>query len=142
VTESGSPCGRPLPVPTDETAPFWAGARAGRLMIQHCRHCDRHQHYPRPFCIMCLSEAVEWVEACGRGTVYTFTINHRAPDPALRALLPYAVAVVDLAEGVRIIANVVDSDLSRLAIGAAVEATFERLTDEITLPQFRLVDEG
>ncbi len=129
---------RPLPQPTPETQSYWDAAREGRLLIQRCKGCGKHQFYPRAFCVRCLSEDVDFVQARGEGTIYTYTINHRAANEAMQTSLPYAVAVVELAEGVRLMANIVESDLAAIRIGAAVEVNFERVGESISLPQFRL----
>jgi len=129
---------RPLPAPTAETKPYWDMAREHKLGLPRCRSCGLSHFYPRPFCPHCGARELEWIETAGTGTVYTFTINRRAANPAMKERLPYAVAVVELAEGPRVLTNIVDSDLEQLAIGAAVEVVFERVSDEITLPQFRL----
>lgn len=132
------PLSRPLPLATADTEPYWAAAREQRLVIQHCRSCGHYQFYPRAFCTHCLSEDIEWAPACGQGHIYTFTICRIAPSPAFQAALPYAVAVVELQEGVRLLTNIVDSDISRISVGAAVTVCFERIDDDCTLPQFRL----
>lgn len=138
ATDSAPP--RPRPQPTAETRAYWEGARNGRLMIQRCADCGRHQFYPRPFCTTCLTERVDWVEAGGRGHVVTFTICRIAAHPALKP--PYAVALVELDEGVRLLANLVDCALDAIRCDARVQVRFERLDDEITLPQFTLVEEA
>lgn len=107
-------------------------------MLQRCPACSRFQFYPRPFCVKCLRADPEWVQASGRGTIYTYTVNHRPAHPSMKDRVPYAVAVVDLTEGVRLMANVIEGDLSRLAVGAPVSVIFEKISEEITLPQFRL----
>ncbi|MCC6474427.1 MAG: hypothetical protein IT514_11840, partial [Burkholderiales bacterium] len=70
---------RPLPSPTPETRPFWDAARAGRLALPWCAACGRAHFYPRSFCPHCGGRVLRWHDASGRGTVYTFTVNHRAP---------------------------------------------------------------
>src|SRR5262249_35098239 len=65
---------RPAPEITGHAAPFWAAARDGRLVIQHCPACGHYQHYPRPWCTNCLHETPEFVESRGEGTIYTFTV--------------------------------------------------------------------
>lgn len=129
---------RPLPLPTDITQPYWDAAVAHRLVIQECQTCKARQFYPRGFCTACLSDSLQWIECSGRGTVYSYTINHRAPNAFMKQKLPYAVAAIDLEEGVRLIMNIVDSSLDQLAIGAPVTVVFEKASDEITLPQCRL----
>ena len=131
----------PQPVPTAETAHYWRAAHEGRLEIQHCRDCARHQFYPRAFCTRCLSDQIEWVRASGRGRIYTYTVCHVAGHPAFEARVPYAIGMVELDEGVRMLAGIVDSDLARLAVGARVQVCFERISDEIALPMFRLADD-
>ncbi|MDM9561972.1 Zn-ribbon domain-containing OB-fold protein [Bordetella petrii] len=129
---------RPVPQPTDVTRPYWEAAAAGRLVIQECRACGARQFYPRGFCVACLSDELHWLPCSGKGTVYTYTINHRAPNAHMKERLPYIVAAIDLDEGTRMIANIVDSPPQAVAIGARVEVVFEALADGMVLPQFRV----
>ena len=103
MTERTEVSGDPL------TAPFWAAAASGRLLVQRCAGCGGHQLYPRPFCIGCQSDDVEWVPAAGTGTVYTMTTVHMEVGPDLEP--PYVVAVVELDEGPRLLTNLLDRDL-------------------------------
>ena len=130
----------PLPIPTAETAPYWRAALEGRLEIQYCRGCARHQFYPRPFCTRCLSDQIEWVSASGHGRIYTYTVCHVAAHPAFESRVPYAIGMVELDEGVRLLAGIVEADLDRLTVGAAVRVCFGRISDDIALPMFRLAD--
>lgn len=109
-------------------------------MVQRCAHCSRHQFYPRAFCTSCLSDELQWVQASGRGTIYTFTICRIAPSPAFQGDLPYATAIVELEEGVRLLTNIVESDIARIAIGAEVSVCFQPVGDDMYLPQFKLVE--
>jgi uncharacterized OB-fold protein len=129
---------RPLPQPTQLTEPYWMAACEGRLVVQCCEACGYRQFFPRPFCLTCESGQIDWQTVSGYGTVYTFTINYRAPNPFMKERLPYAVAVVDLDEGVRMMANIVNSDLAAIVIGKRVKVVFETVSDEIKLPQFEL----
>ncbi len=129
---------RPLPQPTELTQPYWSAANENRLVMQCCDACGRWQCYPRPFCVHCESDRIRWKDVSGRGTIYTFTINYRAPNPFMKARLPYVVAVVELDEGVRMMANIVNADLADVAIGKRVRVAFERVTEDIALPQFEL----
>ena len=135
-----APAPRPLPAPTDLTAPYWAAARRGQLVIQRCAHCQRHQFYPRSFCMHCMGETLDWLQAAGLGRIYTFTVNRRGANACMAGRTPYAVAIVELEEGVRLMANIVDSRLEDIAIGKPVKVVFEAASDDITLPQFRLAD--
>ena len=128
----------PQPIPTAETAHYWQCALEGRLKIQYCPACARHQFYPRRFCTQCLSDQIEWVQASGRGRVYTYTVCHVAAHPAFESRVPYAIGMIELDEGVRMLAGIVGSDFEHLAIGAPVEVCFESISDEIALPMFRL----
>ena len=110
----------PQPIPTAETAHYWESALEGRLKIQYCNACDRHQFYPRRFCTQCLSDGIEWVQASGRGRIYTYTVCRVAAHPAYESRVPYAIGMIELDEGVRMLAGIIVSDLERLAIGSAI----------------------
>ena len=131
---------RPLPQATIETTPYWVAARAGKLLIQRCSTCNHTQFYPRAICTSCLSHEIGWIEASGRGSIYTYTICRIAAHPTFESRLPYTVAMIDLDEGVRMLANIVDVDVERIAASARVVACFERIDDTCTLPQFKLSD--
>ncbi len=90
-------------------------------------------------CPHCFSENIEWVEASGKGTLYSFTVvESNAPSPFIQDL-PFVIAVVILEEGVRMLSNVVDCNFDELQCDQAVEVTFKKRNDEFTLPQFRPV---
>jgi len=129
---------RPLPSPTPETRPFWDAAREGRLALPWCAACGRAHFYPRPFCPHCGGRALHWRDASGRGTVYTFTVNYRAAHEHFKSRLPYVVAAVDLEEGVRLLANLVECVPAAVRIGARVQLCLEQAGEGIVLPQFRL----
>ncbi|MEX2158673.1 MAG: Zn-ribbon domain-containing OB-fold protein [Dehalococcoidia bacterium] len=130
-----------LPLVDTESEPFWQAAREGRFLIMHCRSCDLPYFYPRRYCPRCWSDETEWREASGRGTVYTYSVVHQNPAPPFRDWCPYAVVIVDLEEGVRVMGNWDRAtDLDAIAVGLAVELTFESMNDEISLPRFRPVE--
>ncbi len=131
---------RPAPVATEATRPFWEATRLHRLVIQHCTGCQRPQFYPRVFCRHCMCDALEWRDCTGRGRIYTFTINHRAANAHMADKLPYAVAMVTLDEGVRMMGNVI-GNLGALRIDAPVVVRFLDMDEHHSLPQFELVDE-
>lgn len=126
-----------LPQPDLETQPFWDAARDGRLLIKRCNACTKTYFYPRPFCPHCWSEDVEWVEASGQATLYTWSVVYRNDLPPFPDRVPYVAAVVDLAEGPRMMTNVVECDFDALEVGMALEAVFHPTSDEITIVQFR-----
>jgi uncharacterized protein len=126
-----------LPTPDAETQPWWDAAREGRLLIKRCSSCGRPHFYPRPFCPHCWSTAVEWEEASGRATLYTFSIVRRNDLPPFNERVPYVAAVVDLAEGVRMMTNVVECELDDVEIGMPLEVVFQPISDDVTIPVFR-----
>jgi hypothetical protein len=127
---------RPRPAPTPETKHFWDGARAGELLLQRCRACARAYFPPRPFCPRCASRDVEILRASGRATLYSYVIHER-PVPGFTP--PYAIAVVALEEGPRMMTNLIDvaQTPEALVLDMPLEVAFERLDDEISLPVFR-----
>jgi uncharacterized OB-fold protein len=139
VTAMTSPAKRRFDLPTvePETQPFWDAAREGKLLIRRCGSCTRAHSYPRPFCPHCWSEDVPWEEASGRATLYTYSTVFLTDLPPFNERVPYVAAVVDLAEGPRMMTGVVDADPSQLHIGMPLEVTFLPLDDELTAPWFR-----
>lgn len=130
---------RPLPKPTEYTRPYWESAKQNKLVIQKCSSCESLQFYPRPYCISCLSDEMDWVEVSGRGTIYTYTINHRSPNSYMQDKVPYVVAIIELEEGIRMMANIIDSVLDKVEIGAHVHVVFENINEDITIPQFKII---
>lgn len=128
----------PAPVANADSAPYWAGAREGKLLLQRCGDCGTLRFFPRYLCTACGSDRTEWAEASGRGTVHSFTIVHRAAFPEFQARTPYVVALIDLEEGPRMMTNIVGEDALEVAIGDAVVVAFEaRGTEGAKVPQFR-----
>jgi uncharacterized OB-fold protein len=129
---------RPAPRPDPESAPYWAASVEGRLVVQKCTSCGHHQLYARAHCLECRSP-IEWVDASGRGTIYSYTVIRQNFSRAFKHLLPYVVALVDLDEGPRLMTNVVGCDPDDVQIGAAVQVRFEPVSEEAALPQFELL---
>jgi uncharacterized OB-fold protein len=129
---------KPLPRVNQDSAPYWQAASEGRLILRHCNTCGKRHFYPRIICPFCHSTELDWVEATGRGTIYSATACYRAPDQAFRADLPYLIALIDLEEGVRMMANVTHCPPEDARIGAPVQAWFEPAADEIGIPKFKL----
>jgi len=128
---------RPLPELTAEMAPFWEAARRHELVAQRCRGCGAHRWPARDLCSRCLSREAEWVAVAGRGVLFSYAVMHQVYHPWFADQVPYAIAVVELAEGVRLVSNLVDCPLDRIRIGMPVEVVFEDVTAEVTLPKFR-----
>lgn len=128
---------KPLPVVDPESAPYWAALKERRLILKRCRDCGRHHFYPRALCPHCHSDALEWSDARGTGSIYSYTVARRPAGPAFKADAPYVVAVVELDEGARMMTNIVTEDVESVRIGQRVSVAFEAVTDEITLPKFK-----
>jgi hypothetical protein len=79
---------KPLPVIDGESRPYWDALKQHRLTLKRCHDCGKHHFYPRVLCPHCHSDAVEWVDACGTGTIYSFTIARRPAGPAFKADTP------------------------------------------------------
>jgi len=126
---------RPAPDVGPEAAAFWAATREHRLVVQHCPHCDRLQHFPRAYCTTCLADDLDVVEVSGHGTVYAATVVRRPPGPAFADLVPYVYALIDLDEGMRMASGVVGCDPDTVRIGDRVHAVFEDL-DDVTVVLF------
>jgi uncharacterized OB-fold protein len=126
---------RPAPTPDADSAPYWAAAHEGRLVVQRCTTCGHTQLYPRDRCLVCRGP-VEWVEASGRGTVYSFTVIRQNYSRPFRDWIPYVVALVDLEEGPRVMTNIVECEPDAVRIGMAVRARFEPVSDEAGIALF------
>jgi uncharacterized OB-fold protein len=128
---------RALPAPDNAALHYWQSAADGKLVLQRCVDCGAFQFYPRALCATCAGET-EWVDASGRGTLYTFTIIRQNRSEAFVRLSPYAVGIVELEEGVRMMSNIVECDLDRLEVGMALEAILLlKAADDVGLPFWR-----
>jgi uncharacterized OB-fold protein len=125
-----------VPVPTPETQPFWDGCAAGELRIQRCADCSAPYFYPRPVCPACGSTRVEWFTASGRARLYSYVINHR-PARGFEDDAPYAIAVVQLAEGPRMMTNLtgIPATPDDLILDMPLRVVFEQ-RGEVSLPMF------
>ena len=140
----GAPDRQPPPTSAD-TAFFWDGAAAGELRIRRCADCGTLRHPPGPRCPACRSAAADHVTASGEGTVHSYTVHHHPPVPGRTA--PFAVALVDLPEGVRVVGGVTGADPADVHVGMAVRADFARggaepprwrPADQVPLPALEL----
>jgi hypothetical protein len=120
---------------------FFTEAREGRLSFQVCDDCGTRIAYPHVVCPNCLSDRLSRQASVGRGTVYSFTTLHRAGNPAMGSRVPYTIVLVELDEGVRVLADLADDAGEPVPrIGMSVEVFFEELTDELSIPRFRAVE--
>ncbi|MFI6639437.1 Zn-ribbon domain-containing OB-fold protein [Streptomyces sp. NPDC050504] len=123
------------------TRTYWEAAAGGELLIRRCRACGRAHHYPREFCPRCWSEEVEWERASGRAVLYTWSVVHRNDLPPFGGRVPYVAAVVDLAEGPRMMTEVVGVAEEELEIGMELRVEF-RAEEGMTVPVFTKTAEG
>lgn len=128
---------KPLPTPDADTAAFWKGLNEGKLLLQHCLDCAHVQYYQQGMCRRCGGERLEHRPASGRGKVHSFSVVHRAPGPAFKRDVPYAVLLVELEEGPRMISSLAGADPESVTFDMPVELACEKASDEITLPRFR-----
>jgi uncharacterized OB-fold protein len=125
-----------IPAVTELTRPYWESARAGRLVTQQCRSCGRSWHPPLPACPHCHGTGIGWREVSGQGTVYTYTVVRHATHAALADRVPYVVAIVELAEGPRIVTGITGCDPRDVRTGMPVRVRFTAVTSDVTLPYF------
>ncbi len=127
---------RIIPKPTPETQHYWDGAKQGELRLQQCNSCNNTYFPPRAFCPECGSRDVKVTKASGKGRLYSYIINH-LPSPGFDG--PFAVAIVELEEGPRLMSNILECEQTpeALELDMPLEVTFEKLSDDITLPQFK-----
>ncbi len=132
---------KPLPAIDELTKPFWQAAVQHQLVVQCCQECNYFNHPPRPLCDACLSQRLEFVPVSGRGAVYSYTVMHQPNIAGFEKEVPYINVLVELDEQPRLfmVSYLPISEREKLRIGGRVEVTFEKIDDEITLPQFRLV---
>ena len=131
---------KPLPTPSEISQPFWDAAKEHRLVFQRCRLCGTAVFYPRDVCPgpECFGiGTLDWVEATGKGRIYSFTINYQAPHPAFADDVPYVLAIIEMDEGWRMDSNVINIDPKDVRIGMPVEVSWDDVTPEISLPKFQ-----
>ncbi|HMN51641.1 MAG TPA: Zn-ribbon domain-containing OB-fold protein [Xanthobacteraceae bacterium] len=120
------------------TDPFWQAAQKRELVIQYCKDSGKFQHYPRPVSIYTGKRNLEWRKVSGKGTIYAHT-TIRIPGPGLDGRLPLPVATVELDEGVRMIANIIETDAADIKVGAKVEVAWDKITEDFVYPAFKVV---
>jgi uncharacterized protein len=125
--------------PTDRSPysdPFWAGLARQVFVVQQCRSCGHITHPPGPVCTNCLSPDLDNTELPGTGTVYSYTVTHRAMHPEFEADVPYVLAYVRLDDGPMIVSWLREVDIATDLIDLRVRATFERIDDHTVLHRF------
>ena len=139
--QAGPDLGQPMrPVISADTAFFWAGTAAGELRIQSCGDCGALRHPPGPMCMQCGSPNPRYVVAAGTGEVFSYVVHHHPPVPGKR--LPIVIALVELTEGVRVLAEMTGVEPGQVEIGLPVEVDFIKVDDVLTLPGWRPARSG
>jgi len=131
---------KPLPAVDDLSQPFWEAAKQHKLVVQRCQECSYFNHPPRLACDACQSQQLQFEPVSGQGTIYTFTVMHQPNIAGFEDQIPYINILVELEEQplLFMVSNLLDSEKDKVRNGGQVEAYFEDVNDEITLPQFRL----
>ncbi|MCY3636135.1 MAG: OB-fold domain-containing protein [bacterium] len=127
--------------PDPHTRPFWDAARQHRLVCQRCTRCGMDRHPPLPICPWCQSPDFTWRSFGEEGTIFTYTIAHHPFADYMRAVVPYALAVVEFddAPGVRMVLLVVDSDLEDVQIGRSVQIAWDDIDAATTVPRASII---
>jgi uncharacterized protein len=118
------------PVITTETKAFYDAAREGRFTVPFCTECNKAHWYPRAICPFCSGEKIEWRNATGKGTVYTFSVMRRVKEP-------YVIAHVTLEEGPTMLTNIVECDADKVTIGQPVTVVFQETDNGTPAPMFK-----
>lgn len=124
-----------VPEVTPLTAPYWEGAREGKLMLQRCLECAKTWHPPQSVCPGCQSRSIEWYPSSGEGVVYSYTVVHHPTHAAYVGREPYLVALIELTEGLRVVANVRGCAIDEVEVGLPVHLIIEEVAGS-PLPQF------
>jgi hypothetical protein len=130
---------KPIPVSSDESRPYWAGMKEHKLMMPRCDDCGKAWFPPTQFCTHCSSRNWKWSQMSGRGKVFSYVVYHRVYHPGFAGEVPYAVAVIALEEGPRMLSNVTGIAVEDITCDMPVEIVFDDITDEATIPKFRPV---
>ena len=128
---------KPLPLATPTSAPFWNGLKDGVVRLQRCGTCQSWVFYPRNRCPVCLSDALQWRDVSGRGTLYTYTIARQPTSPHFADEVPQLLAVVELDEGVRVTTTLVNIAPDAIKIGMRVKPYFDHISDDVTLLRYQ-----
>jgi uncharacterized OB-fold protein len=109
---------------------YFDAAAEGKLMLKKCGDCNEVHHYPRALCPFCFSDKVSWLQAKGTGEIYTYSVTRRGGP------VPYCIAYVTLDEGVKMMTNIVDTDLDTIKIGQKVKVVFKKSENGTSIPMF------
>lgn len=128
---------KPIPVPSAEAQPYWDGLRDRKLLMPRCDACGKYWFPPSLLCPHCNATKWAWSSTSGRGRIFSYVVYHRVYHPGFANEVPYAVAVIELDEGPRMISNVIGIAPDKLACDMRVEVVYQPITETITLPKFK-----
>jgi uncharacterized protein len=128
---------KPIPVPSPESQPYWDGLREHKLLTPRCDACAGYWFPPSLLCPHCNSAKWTWTAVSGRGRIFSYVVYHRVHHPGFAGEVPYAVAVIELDEGPRLISNVIGIAPDKLVCDMRVEVVYQPITEAITLPKFK-----
>ena len=128
---------KPLPLITDLSKVFYDGCKEHKLLYQQCRECGEVVFFPKKICSGCMSRNLEWKESSGRGKIHSFTVTYAYAPPEFANDTPYALSIITMDEGFRIMSNIVECDFDELTCDMPVEVVFDPVTPDITLPKFK-----
>jgi uncharacterized protein len=128
---------KPLPHPSVESEPFWEACKKHQLLVPRCNNCGSHWFPPTATCPGCLSTDWNWIQSSGKGKIYSFGVYHRVYHKGFEPDMPYALVVVELNEGPRLMSNMVGCKPDELKCDMPVEVVFEDVASDTTLYKFR-----
>src|ERR1700728_4679708 len=115
-----------MPTITDRNRFFWTGGRNGELLILRCGTCGQWTHPPTESCSSCGGSELSPQPTSGRGQVCTFTINRHPYNPAVPPPYVIAIVVLDEADNLRLLTNVVNCQPEDVSVGMPVRVLFEQ----------------
>jgi len=133
---SEAPKKKPIQRPSPESTPYWQAAREHRLELPRCNACGKHWFPPSQSCPHCLAADFTWTAVSGVGKVFSFVTYHRVYHPAFAQDVPYVVALVELAEGPRLLTNIVGVPPEAVTCDMPVKVVFDDVEDGVAVPKF------
>ena len=127
---------KPVPAITSEMKPFFDAAKRHELVVQRCTQCGAQRFPAREICSSCLSREAQWVRVSGNGRIFSYNVMHQVYHPGFAATVPYAVVIVELDEGARMLSNLQGVAPRDITIGMPVRVIFDDVTEDLTLPKF------
>jgi hypothetical protein len=131
---------KPVPRPAPESVRYWQAAREHRLELPHCNACGKFWFPPSQSCPHCLAADFSWTPVSGLGKVFSFVTYHRVYHPAFAREVPYVVALVELAEGPRLLSNIVGVPCEAVTCDMAVKVVFDDVVEGVSVPKFTPLD--